>query len=162
MTIFTQKSSKMKAFQSILGFFGLFLAIFLISSCSKSSISEIDQMKSFATKNNIEYITDPSGLMYQIVNPGVGTKPRTTSTVSALYTGTFLDGKVFESPSSPVSFPLSMVIKSWQIAVPLIAPGGEIKIISPSSLAYGQRGSSSIPANTPLYFNIKLVSIVAY
>ena len=89
MTIFTQKSSKMKAFQSILGFFGLFLAIFLISSCSKSSISEIDQMKSFATKNNIEYITDPSGLMYQIINPGTGTKPRITSTVSANTTSGF-------------------------------------------------------------------------
>jgi len=37
MTIFTQKSSKMKVFSSILGAFVLFLAIIGISGCSKSS-----------------------------------------------------------------------------------------------------------------------------
>ncbi len=165
MTIFTQNSSKMKAFSSILGFFALFLSILAISSCSKSSSSstnENEQMLSFATKNSITYVTDPSGLMYQIINPGTGTKPRATSTVSASYTGTFMDGRVFDSSSTPISFPLTGVIKAWQIAVPMIAPGGEIKIITPSSLAYGASGYSSIPGNTPLYFDIKLASIVTF
>ena len=165
MTIFTQNLSKMKAFSSILGFFALFLSIFTISSCSKSSsssTSENEQMLSFATKNSITYVTDPSGLMYQIINPGTGTKPRATSTVSASYTGTFMDGRVFDSSSTPISFPLTGVIKAWQIAVPMIAPGGEIKIITPSSLAYGASGYSSIPGSTPLYFDIKLASIVTF
>lgn len=162
MTIFTQKSSKMKAFLSILGIFALFFAIFSISSCSKTGVNEKDQMTTYATKNSISYVTDPSGLMYQIINPGTGTKPRSTSTVSAAYTGTFMDGKVFDSSTTPISFPLTGVIKAWQIAVPMIAPGGEIKIITPSSLAYGSSGYSSIPGNTPLYFDIKLSSIVAY
>lgn len=162
MTIFTPKSSKMKAFSSILGFFALFFAVFSISSCSKTGVNEKDQMTTYATKNSISYVTDPSGLMYQIINPGTGTKPRSTSTVSAAYTGTFMDGKVFDSSTTPISFPLTGVIKAWQIAVPMIAPGGEIKIITPSSLAYGSSGYSSIPGNTPLYFDIKLSSIVAY
>ena len=162
MTIFTQKSSKMKAFLSILGVFFLFFAVLSISSCSKTGVNEKDQMTTYATKNSISYVTDPSGLMYQIINPGTGTKPRSTSTVSAAYTGTFMDGKVFDSSTTPISFPLTGVIKAWQIAVPLIAPGGEIKIITPSSLAYGSSGYSSIPGNTPLYFDIKLSSIVAY
>lgn len=162
MTIFTQKSSKMKAFLSILGIFTLFFAVLSISSCSKTGVNEKDQMTTYATKNSISYVTDPSGLMYQIINPGTGTKPRSTSTVSAAYTGTFMDGKVFDSSTTPISFPLTGVIKAWQIAVPLIAPGGEIKIITPSSLAYGSSGYSSIPGNTPLYFDIKLSSIVAY
>ena len=162
MTIFTQKLSKMKTFSSILGIFTLFFAIFSISSCSKTGVNEKDQMTTYATKNSISYVTDPSGLMYQIINPGTGTKPRSTSTVSAAYTGTFMDGKVFDSSTTPISFPLTGVIKAWQIAVPMIAPGGEIKIITPSSLAYGSSGYSSIPGNTPLYFDIKLSSIVAY
>ena len=165
MTIFTQKSSKMKVFSSILGVFALFLTIICISGCSKSnssSASENQQMLSFATKNSITYVNDPSGLMYQIINPGTGTKPRSTSTVSAAYTGTFMDGRVFDSSTTPISFPLTGVIKAWQIAVPLIAPGGEIKIISPSTLAYGASGYSSIPGNTPLYFDIKLSSIVTF
>ena len=162
MTIFTQKSSKMKPFSSILGVFTLFFAILSISACSKTGVNEKDQMTTYATKNSISYVTDPSGLMYQIINPGSGTKPRSTSTVSAAYTGTFMDGKVFDSSTTPISFPLTGVIKAWQIAVPMIAPGGEIKIITPSSLAYGSSGYSSIPGNTPLYFDIKLSSIVAY
>jgi len=35
--------------------------------CSKSSASEADQMISYAKKYNITYVSDPSGVLYQII-----------------------------------------------------------------------------------------------
>lgn len=161
MTIFNQKSSKMKAFQSILGFFGLFLAIFLISSCSKSnesSVSEKDQMILYAKANSINYIEDPSGILYEITNPGSGTKPSISSTISVTYAGKLMNGKQFDAGN--ITYPLSSLIRGWQIAVPKIAVGGSMKVLIPSSLGYGAQGAGSdIPPNAPLYFEITLNAV---
>lgn len=162
MIIFNQKTKKKAIFQSIFGIFIAFMSITLISSCKKSSISESEQINAFAKKNNITYVTDPSGLMYQIITPGSGTKPRATSTVSAAYIGTFMNDKIFDSTSKPIEFPLDQVIKGWQIGLQLIAPGGEIKLLIPSSLGYGPDDYRSIPGGSPLYFNVKLSAIKTY
>ncbi len=162
MIIFNQKTKKKAILQSIFGIFIAFMSITLISSCKKSSISESEQINAFAKKNNITYVTDPSGLMYQIITPGSGTKPRATSTVSAAYIGTFMNDKIFDSTSKPIEFPLDQVIKGWQIGLQLIAPGGEIKLLIPSSLGYGPDDYRSIPGGSPLYFNVKLSAIKTY
>jgi FKBP-type peptidyl-prolyl cis-trans isomerase len=100
MTIFTPKSSKMKAFQSILGIFTLFFAILSISACSKSSntssASEKEQMISYAKANSINYTTDASGILYEITNPGTGTKPSVSSTITVTYKGKLLNGAQFD------------------------------------------------------------------
>lgn len=170
MTIFTQKSSKMKAFQSILGFFGLFFTILLIStqsSCSKTGGCSINPnytndnntaqktaMINFCAANNISYTAHPSGILYQIINPGSATKPNLCETISMTYTGTLLNGSKFDSGT--ISYPLSELIVGWQIAVPLVGKGGHIKVVIPSSLAYGSQSVGSIPANSPLFFDIIL------
>ena len=162
MIIFTSKTPKKVAFSTILGLFGIILGIFSITGCSKSSVSEQEQILAFVKKSNTTYVSDPSGLMYQIVSPGTGTKPRATSTVSASYTGTFMSGKVFDSSATPIDFPLNGVIQGWQIGLQLIAPGGEIKLIIPSSLGYGPSDYNGIPGGSPLYFDVKLAAIKAY
>jgi FKBP-type peptidyl-prolyl cis-trans isomerase len=40
--------------------------------------------------------------------------------------------------------------------VPLIGKGGKIKMVIPSSLAYGVEGRPGIPSNAPLYFEMSL------
>lgn len=162
MNIFNQKTTKKPIFSSFLAFFISFIGLSLLLSCSKSSVSESEQISAFAKKNNITYVTDPSGLMYQIIAPGSGTKPRATSTVSAAYVGTFMNDKIFDSTSIPIEFPLNQVIKGWQIGLQLIAPGGEIKLLIPSSLGYGPDNYNKIPGGSPLYFNVKLASIKTY
>ena len=162
MNIFNQKTTRKSLFSSIFAFFVTFLGISLAISCSKSSVSESEQISAFAKKNNITFVTDPSGLMYQIITPGTGTKPRATSTVSAAYVGTFMNDKIFDSTSKPIEFPLNQVIKGWQIGLQLIAPGGEIKLLIPSSLGYGPDNYNSIPGGSPLYFNVKLSAIKTY
>jgi FKBP-type peptidyl-prolyl cis-trans isomerase len=38
----------------------------------------------------------------------------------------------------------------------LIGKGGKIKMVIPSSLAYGPNANGSIPANSPLYFEMSI------
>jgi FKBP-type peptidyl-prolyl cis-trans isomerase FkpA len=158
----TTKTNKKSPLLSIIGVIFILFGLFSSTSCSKSSVSEQEQMLAFAKKNNINYTKDPSGLWYEIINPGTGTKPRATSTVSAAYIGTFMNEKIFDSTSKPIDFGLNGVIQGWTIGLQLIAPGGEIKLIIPSSLGYGQYGRGPIPGGSPLYFNVKLAAIKAY
>jgi FKBP-type peptidyl-prolyl cis-trans isomerase len=155
-------SKKNANFLSILAIFSAILAIFTFVSCSKSGASEQEQISTFVKNSNSTYVADPSGLMYQIITPGTGTKPRAISTVSATYVGTYLNGKEFDSHSTPIDFPLNGVIQGWQIGLQFIAPGGEIKLIIPSALGYGPSGYNGIPGGTPLFFDVKLVSIKTY
>ena len=160
-----QKTTKIIKKHPLLSTIGVIFALFCvlcISSCSKSSVSEQEQMLAFAKKNNINYTKDPSGLWYEIINPGTGTKPRATSTVSAAYIGTFMNEKIFDSTSKPIDFGLNGVIEGWTIGLQLIAPGGEIKLIIPSTLGYGPSGFRSIPGGSPLYFNVKLAAIKTF
>ena len=161
MTIFTQNSSKMNAFSSILGFFAMFLSIFTISSCSKSSDStanEKDQMITYAKANSINYTEDASGILYEITNPGTGVKPSVTNTITVTYKGKLLNGSQFDAGT--ITYPLSSLIQGWQIAVPKMAVGGSMKVLIPSKLGYGSQGAgSSIPPNSPLYFEITLNAV---
>jgi FKBP-type peptidyl-prolyl cis-trans isomerase len=93
------------------------------------------------------------------MSPGLGAQPTLTNTVSTVYTGKLLNNTQFDASANPVSFLLSGVIKGWQIAIPLIKKGGRIKMVIPSSLAYGCNGSGSIAPNSPLYFEVTLTDV---
>ena len=135
----------------------LMVGIFCQISCSKSTTSENEQMTSYAAKNNITYVSDPSGVLYQIITAGNSNKPRLTSTITVTYTGKLMNDKTFDSGT--ITYPLNNLIPGWQIALPLIGEGGQIKILIPSSLGYGSRGSGSIPGNSPLYFDVSLLKV---
>jgi len=72
----------------------LFIISLLVQiSCSKSSASEKEQMTSFAAKNNITYVSDPSGVLYQIITAGNNNKPKLTSTITVTYTGKLMNDR---------------------------------------------------------------------
>lgn len=167
MSILTQKTTKNTNFLSILAIFALIFIIFTQSGCLKSSActakasytndanaAQNTAMVAFCTTNNITYTTHPSGILYQIITPGAATKPNLCETISMTYVGTLLNGTRFDA--NTISYPLSQLIVGWQIAVPLIGKGGHIKVVIPSSLAYGAQAAGPIPANSPLYFDITL------
>jgi FKBP-type peptidyl-prolyl cis-trans isomerase FkpA len=71
------------------------------------------------------------------------------------YTGKFMTGIQFDQ--NTIKMPLKDLIVGWQIAVPMIGKGGKIKMVIPSSLAYGAEGRPPlIPSNAPLYFEMAL------
>lgn len=117
-------------------------------------------MGNYATANGLTVTDHSSGIQYQVISAGAGQTPTLSSTVSVRYTGKLMDGTVFDSATgTPVTFPLNQVIPGWQLALPLIAEGGLIRVIIPSSLAYGCAGYGSIPPNAVLFFEIQLVDV---
>ena len=104
-----------------------------------------------------------SGLVYQEMTPGKGDAPKTTDTVKVNYRGTLTDGTEFDSSykrNQPATFPLSGVIKCWTEGLQLMKPGGKSKLICPSDIAYGDRGSPpTIKPGSTLVFEVELLSI---
>lgn len=108
-------------------------------------------------------ITTASGLQYQVIKKGTGPKPKLTDTVVTHYTGTLLNGKIFDSSykrNAPATFPVNGVIKGWTEALQLMETGSKWKLFIPSSLAYGERGAGNvISPNAMLVFEIELLEI---
>ncbi len=115
-----------------------------------------------ASKEGVEITA--SGLQYKILQAGTGEYPTAESTVTVHYTGTLIDGTVFDSSverGEPISFPLSGVIPGWTEGVQLINVGGKIELTIPYELGYGERGSGPIPPRSVLIFEVELISIEA-
>ncbi|MBZ4190149.1 FKBP-type peptidyl-prolyl cis-trans isomerase [Niabella beijingensis] len=131
-----------------------------VKPCTPKSVeSEKTAMEKYATDSSINVTTDATGVMYEIITPGTGATPAATSKVTAKYVGRFLNGQQFDASAQGVEFPLNGVISGWQIGIPKIKEGGVIKLIVPSSLAYGCTGYLSIPPDQPLYFYVELVKV---
>jgi FKBP-type peptidyl-prolyl cis-trans isomerase len=104
----------------------------------------------------------PSGLRYEILSPGSGPAPKATETVKVHYTGTLLDGTVFDSSvqrGEPAEFPLDQVIPGWTEGIQKVNKGGKIKLYIPANLAYGDDGRPGIPPASPLVFEVELLDI---
>jgi FKBP-type peptidyl-prolyl cis-trans isomerase FkpA len=129
-------------------------------SCTPASVSsEEPAIIAYASANGINTTRHSSGLYYEIISPGNGATPSANSKVFVTYTGLLLDGRVFDqqADATQTGWPLGSLIAGWQIGLPLIQKGGEIKLIVPSSLGYGCGGA--LPPNSILYFDIHLVDV---
>jgi len=104
----------------------------------------------------------PDGLCYEIIAPGSGNAPKPTDVVTVNYTGTLINGQVFDSsvPSGkPADLELNHVIPGWTEGLQKIAKGGKIKLYIPPDLAYGDDGRPGIPPSSTLVFEVELVDI---
>jgi FKBP-type peptidyl-prolyl cis-trans isomerase FkpA len=110
-------------------------------------------------------VKTPSGMVYLEQKKGAGASPKATDTVKVHYKGTLIDGKTFDSSydrGQPAEFPLNGVIPCWTEGVQKIAVGGKAKLVCPSNLAYGDRGSPpAIPPGATLVFEVELLEVKA-
>ena len=125
-------------------------------SAAEQAAADDAQIQAYIKANGITATKDASGLYYQVITPGSGAYPTSSSTVNVNYNGKFLDGTSFDSGNYNNS--LSGVIQGWQIGVPKINTGGRILLLIPSALAYGPSGRGTIPANKVLMFTVDLLS----
>ena len=96
---------------------------------------------------------------------GKGPAAKSGDTVKVHYTGRLMDGTKFDSSldrDEPFSFTLGQgqVIKGWDEGVVGMKKGGKRKLVIPSDMAYGKRGSPpKISPDAPLHFEIELLEI---
>jgi FKBP-type peptidyl-prolyl cis-trans isomerase len=111
-----------------------------------------------ANKNVVEL---PDGLRYEIVTPGDGNPPKPTDTVKVNYTGTLINGSVFDSSAQrgPAEFALDKVIAGWTEGLQKVSKGGKIKLYVPPQLGYGDDGRPGIPPGSVLIFDVELLDI---
>ncbi|OOG62234.1 peptidylprolyl isomerase [Rhodanobacter sp. B04] len=107
--------------------------------------------------------TTASGLQYQVLSQGTGARPGPNDTVEINYTGTLINGQVFDAssqhnPPGPSKIPLSGVIPGFREGLQLMQVGGHYKLFIPSSLAYGSEPQQQMAPNETLIFDVTLVS----
>lgn len=141
------------------------LSICSFWSCTKSTDPEISnaiqQSKTddaaiqayLAAHPEITNVKDTLGCYYQVISQGKGVYPTLSSTINVSYTGTLLDGTVFDS-STNFSAVLGTLIYGWQIVLPHVPTGSKVLMLIPSLYGYGTSANGKVPANSVLIFNI--------
>ena len=116
-----------------------------------------------ANKNKPGVVALPSGLQYEVITEGTGTKPLASNKVTCHYHGTLIDGTVFDSSvkrGQPATFPLNAVIKGWTEGLQLMPTGSKWRFFIPSHLGYGDRQvSAQIGPNSTLIFEVELLDV---
>ena len=128
----------------------------------KKAVDElIAELKKKHPKAKLE--TTKSGMKYFVLKDGEGDKAGKGRDIKAHYTGTFLDGKKFDSSrdrGEPLAFKVGVgqVIKGWDEALSDMNKGEQRILIIPQDLAYGERGAGGvIPPKATLVFDVEQV-----
>ncbi len=139
----------------------LLLAAPLPVVAATSSAYKTSAMKTSAAKT----VTLPDGLQYTDLKVGKGAMPKAGQTAIVHYTGTFPNGKKFDSSrdrGQPFEFAVGQhqVISCWDEGVSTMRVGGRRKLVCPPALAYGERGAQGvIPPNATLNFDVELLGV---
>ena len=133
-------------------------------SNERAGINLAEGQKFLETNKSREGVTTTaSGLQYEVLVSGKGVSPLAKDSVTVHYTGTLLDGTVFDSSvgrGEPVTFKLDQVIPGWTEGLQLMKVGDKFKFYIPSEIAYDTRGSGSIEPNSTLIFEVELLNVI--
>ena len=139
--------------------------------------AERETLAQYVKDNNIKAEPDEDGLYIVVNKKGNGPKVEIGRNVAINYTGHLLNGKVFDTSLEPVAkanniyqagrqyVPMAYkvgdqpLIAGWEKGVINQPAGSKLTLIIPSALAYGPRAVGEIPANSPLVFDIEIVSV---
>lgn len=105
-----------------------------------------------------------TGVYYRDIRVGTGAAVAAGQTVAVRYTGWLSSGQQFDSnvgASTPFEFALGAgrVIAGFDQGFAGMRVGGQRQIIIPPQLGYGPSGTTGIPGNAILVFNVEVVSV---
>lgn len=110
--------------------------------------------------NEITATYHPSGIWYTITQQGTGKYPNPYKFITCQY-----DLKLLTNPGSSVEqgtltqTNIFGLIDGFKVALPLFNEGTKATFYIPSGLGYGTTGSTSIPANSNLIYDITLTTV---
>jgi len=140
--------------------------------------AEEGKLANYISKNKLEPKKTDSGLQYIVKEEGSGNKAVVGDTVVVNYTGSLVNGKVFDTNNvetakkentfnpmrqyEPIRFRVGHdpVIQGWTEGLQLLSKGSKATLLVPSSIGYGERGGGTIPPYAPLVFDVELVDII--
>ena len=131
----------------------------------KKEAEEKQILKEYITAENITQKPTVSGIYIIKLKTGKGYKAEIGKKVTINFTGSFINGKIFDSSidkGKPVTFILGNehVIPAWNEAIQSMKVGDKIKLIAPSETAYGQEGLQNyVPPFSTLIYEIKLLNV---
>lgn len=116
-------------------------------------------------KNNMDNtITTKDGMKITTLKQGSGEVAENGKEVTVHYTGTFTDGKKFDSSvdrGEPFKFVLGQgrVIKGWDEGVLGMKVGEKRSLVIPPALGYGMNDYGPIPGGSTLLFDVELLGV---
>jgi len=121
---------------------------------------DVDSIALFLADNpNLIFEQDRTGLYSQIINPGKGDYVvEEGDDVVVTYTGKLLNGIIVERGDT-VRLKYSGLIEGWRLGLKKIKPGGTVRLLIPSTMAYTDRQVGTIPPNSNLDYTISFRSI---
>lgn len=144
---------------------------------TKQSDRDDTIIKSILKERGIDstvYKTTESGLYYYYLTQlPSNTVPRASKFIEVDYAGKFpygltfdqgiiemqgITGRSINDRDSCVSLSNGGVIAGWVETLSFLKQNEEVRIFVPSALAYGVSGSSGIPSNSVLEFDMKIIS----
>ncbi|GHT30177.1 peptidyl-prolyl cis-trans isomerase [Bacteroidia bacterium] len=114
-------------------------------------------------KKNKGVVETKSGMQYQVITEGKGEKPTATDKVKVHFTGSLLDGTVFDSTKKdgePFTIDLTKVFRGWVEALPLMPVGSKYIFWFPFDLGYGDKLTGVIEPYSTIKFEVELIEIV--
>ena len=129
-----------------------------IDSIRQSAVDQQIIAKALQSRN-WEEPKAKGGIYYWMMKEGSGKLVNVTDTLTVFYKGYLLsDGTIFDQTDSiPRTFPLSRLIKGWQIGLSGTKTGSKVKLLIPSGQGYWIRTrAAKIPPNSILIFEIEL------
>jgi FKBP-type peptidyl-prolyl cis-trans isomerase len=138
------------------------IACVMLSGCSKSPNEPT--ASDFKPAEAKPLPPPPTKLEITDTKEGTGAVAKAGDTVKMQYTGTLMNGEMFDTSvgKDPFSFKIGQgqVIKGWDQGIPGMKVGGKRTLVIPPDLGYGAQGSPpKIPANAGLKFDVELLAI---
>lgn len=123
---------------------------------------ELEKINNEISNRFPDSVKTKSGLRYVVIKKGDGkASPKMNQVVTVHYTGSLMDGRVFDSSVSrgePAQFAVGQVIEGWNEALVTMTKGEKRTLIIPPELGYGVQGYPGvIPPNSYLIFDVELL-----
>jgi FKBP-type peptidyl-prolyl cis-trans isomerase len=143
------------------------LAVLALSACEKETrpLKQIEEenIQAYLQSNNLTGFTkDTSGFYYKVISQGDGEEVGYPDYVGVYQTTISINKDVkyeFSKYNPQYNYLGYITPVSWRESLLKIKKGGEVRVITPSYLAYGKDGSgSSVPGNAILDTKLNLIN----
>lgn len=144
------------------GYLNNYMARKYEAMAAADTVSVASQQEFMAREASREgVIKTPDGLLFEVLTEGEGEGPSMNDLVSITYVGRLSDGNVFDEASEPVELPIQGLVAGFSEGLLMMKPGGTYRLIIPSELGYGEKGTAGvIPGNAALDFIITLDRVI--